>query len=381
MISLKAGIILKKIIRIAVLLILVLILFYVMGNWEKDNKPLESPVKHGSAVPVEDKGIGSAIPQTSRPDEGLSIYIGKSVEEIVENFGEPDRIEPSYYPYDWWVYQKDYQIIVGVTHDGLVNQLYTATDQTNIAPFEMGQSIDDIYRFTIVGSEVDVELDENSYTFSLNSEDMQTRPLIIFQDLFAQLYIDREKGELKGIRFINPETLILHQPYEMTYMGELLVAKPPSSAQLLEGNQTAERQIFEITNLIRKSYRLPELQRDYTLGQFARKHSEMLAFENIGQEETEKIDSLTNRLKLAEIEHKKAGENTAFHYADAIEAVHGWLNSPEHRKVLLGKDFTHMGTGAYGNYFTQTFIKSVADGNDEIEEEDSTPISRGENIE
>lgn len=57
------------------------------------------------------------------------------------------------------------------------------------------------------------------------------------------------------------------------------------------------------------------------------------------------------------------------------------MNSPEHRKVLLGKDFTHMGTGAYGNYFTQTFIKSVADGNDEIEEEDSTPISRGENIE
>ena len=30
------------------------------------------------------------------------------------------------------------------------------------------------YRFTIVGSEVDVMVDENIYTFSLNSEDLQT---------------------------------------------------------------------------------------------------------------------------------------------------------------------------------------------------------------
>lgn len=349
------------------LLIAVLIIFYITGDRTKDNQPLESPVKHGSAIPVEDKGIGSAIPQTSRPDEGLSIYIGKPVADLVAELGEPDRVEPSYYPYDWWIYQKDCQVMVGVTDDGIVNQLYTATEESNIAPFEMGQTIDDIYRFTIVGSEVDVQLEENIYTFSLNSDDMHTRPLIIFQDLFAQLYIDEEEGKLKGIRFIDPETLILHQPYEMTYMGELLVAKPPSSIQQLEVNQTAERQIFELTNLIRSSYQVPVLQSDYTLGQFARKHSEELAFENITQEENEGIEKLTNRLKLAEIEHKKAGENTAFHYVDAIEAVHGWLNSPDHRKVLLGKDFTHVGTGVYGNYFTQTFIKSAMNEKHQIE--------------
>lgn len=360
-IKLKAGILLKHIIRIVILVIVVLLIFYIAENQAKDNKPLESPVKQGTAIPVEDKGIGSAIPQTSRPDEGISIFVGKPVGELIEALGEPDRVEPSYYQYDWWIYQKDHRLMASVTNDGIVNQLYTAADESNVAPFEMAQSIDDIYRFTIVGSEVDVQLDENMYTFSLNSEDMQTRPLIIFQDLYAQLYIDQEEDILKGVRFIDPETLILHQPYEMTYMGELLVSKPPSSIQQLEVNQTAERQIFELTNLIRESYHLPELRSNYALGQFARKHSELLAFENISTEETEKMESLTNRLKLAEIEHKKAGENTAFDYADAIEAVHGWLNSPDHRKVLLGKDFTHLGTGAYGNYFTETFIKSTVD--------------------
>ena len=39
-----------------------------------------------------------------------------------------------------------------------------------------------------------------------------------------------------------------------------------------------------------------------------------------------------------------------------IEAVHGWLNSPAHRNVLLDKDFTHLGIGAYGKYYTQNLI-------------------------
>lgn len=362
-IKLKAGIFLKNLFRTALLCIAVLIAFYIAGNWKKDNEPLEAPVKHGTAIPVENKGVGSAIPQTSRPEDGLSIYIGKQAEELIEEFGEPDRIEPAHYPYDWWIYNTDEQFMVGVSDKGVINQLYTAVEQSNIEPFEIGQNINDIYRFSIVGSEVDVSIGENLYTFSLNSTDLHTRPLIIFQDLYAQLYIDEEEGHLEGIRFIDPETLVLHQPYEMTYMGELLVAKPPSSILQLEVNQTAERQIFELTNLIRSKYQLKELQNDYTLGQFARKNSEQLALEKISQEEMTLNESLTNRLKNAEIEHKKAGENTAIDYADPIEAVHGWLNSPEHKKVLLGKDYTHLGTGAYGNYYTETFIKSTAISN------------------
>lgn len=329
-----------------------------MGNRTPENEPLEAPVKHGTAVPVENKGIGSAIPQTSRPEEGLSIYVGKHVDELVSEFGEPTRIEPSHYHYDWWVYKGEFHLMVGVTHDGMINQLYTGDEPANVAPFEMGQSIEDIYRFAIIGSEVDVNLGENIYTFSLNSNDLHERPLIIYQNLFAQLYIDQEEGRLQGVRFIDPETLVLHQPYEMTYMGELLVSKPLSSTMQLEVNETIKRQLFELTNIIRVKHELTELQSDDALSQFAQENSEQLAFENVVVEEDVKSENLIKRLKNAEIAHKRAGENTAFDYDDAIEAVHGWLNSSVHRKVLLTRDFTHLGTGVYGNYFTQTFIKS-----------------------
>ena len=105
--------------------------------------------------------------------------------------GKPDRIEPSGYGYDWWVYLGDLNFMVGVTEDGKVNQLYTAELSSDVTPFEIGQDIKDIYRFTIVGSEIDVHIDENIYTFSLNSDDLQNRLLIIYEGLYAQLYIDQ----------------------------------------------------------------------------------------------------------------------------------------------------------------------------------------------
>lgn len=359
MTMLKAGIFLKKLIRIAVICFAVLLIFYMVGNRTVENEPLEAPTKNGEAIPMEEKGVGTAIPQTSRPKEGLSTYVGKHIDELIEVYGEPNRIEPSHYHYDWWIFKEDVYLMVGVTHEQIINQLYTGDDQANISPFEMHQGIEDIYRFSIIGSEVDVNIGDNIYTFTLNSEDMHRRPLIIYQDLFAQLYIDEEDGQLQGVRFIDPETLVLQRPYDMTYMGELLVSKPLSSTTQSEANEAIRHQLFELVNFMRTKHQLGELQSTETLDQFAQSNSERLAIEENWEDAEVKHENLLQRLKSAQIEHKKAGENTAFDYDDAIEAVHGWLNSNDHRKTLLTKDYTHMGTGVYGNYFTQTFIKSA----------------------
>jgi len=84
----------------------------------------------------------------------------------------------------------------------------------------------------------------------------------------------------------------------------------------------------------------------------------LFLFPFLATEETQDLENLSHRLDEAMIEHRKAAENIAFDYVDAIEAVHGWLNSSDHRSVLLNKDFTHLGTGSYGNYYTQDFIKA-----------------------
>jgi len=352
----KVGISLKVLVRIAVLLIVVLSFLYYTGNRVKENNLLEAPVKHGTAVPVQNKGLGEVIPQTSRPSTGLSTFVGGSVEDLVKTKGKPDRIEPSSYGYDWWVYLGDERFMAGVTDDSIVNQLYTAGPIADVTPFEIGQDIGEIYRFTIVESEINVNIEENIYTFSLNSEDLQTRLLILYEGLYAQLYIDSVNGELEAVRFIDPITLVLHQPYEMTYMGKLLVASPPSSVDQMEVDRTAERQIFELTNRYRGMHEVPELQHSDELDVLGRAHSEKLALENYLSEKSPAPSSFADRLKAANIEQRKAGENIASDYIDAIEAVHGWHNSPAHRKVLLDESFTHLGVGAYGNVYTQNFV-------------------------
>ena len=170
--------------------------------------------------------------------------------------------------------------MAGVTDDGKVNQLYTSDPSSVVTPFKIGQDIKDIYRFTIVGSEIDIPIGENIYTFSLNGDDLQNRLLIIYKELYAQLYIDHVDGELEAVRFIDPVTLVLHQPYDMTFMGEMLVPPIPSSTMQLEVDRTAERQIFELTNSYRSRHGVAELENDYQLKVVARQHSKKMALGN-----------------------------------------------------------------------------------------------------
>ena len=341
--------------RISALLIVVLLVFYYTNDRVKENKLLESPIKQIAAGPVPNKGVGAAIPQTSRPEKGLSTFVGENTETLVAKMGKPNRIEPSGYGYDWWVYFGDLNFMAGVTDTGKVNQLYTSDPSSAVSPFKIGQDIKDIYRFTIVGSEIDIPIGENIYTFSLNGDDLQNRLLIIYKELYAQLYVDHVDGELEAVRFIDPVTLVLHQPYDMTFMGEMLVPPIPSSTMQLEVDRTAERQIFELTNSYRSRHGVAELENDYKLKDVARQNSKEMALGNFSSESSE-LTNLTDRLKEANIEHRRAGENIASNYVDAIEAVHGWLNSPAHRNVLLDRYFTNIGTGVYGKYYTQSII-------------------------
>lgn len=345
--------------RIIGLLIVVLLIFYYTDNRIKENKLLESPVKHGEAVPVPapNKGVGAPIPQTERPEKGLSTLVGKQVNELTKKFGEPDRIEPSAYGYDWWIYVGDVSLMVGVTEDGRVNQVYSSDVASDLSPYKIGQNLGEIYRFTIVNTEIDVEIDENIFSFSLNSEDVQNRLLIIYNNLYAQLYIDKETGELHAVRFIDPVTLVLHQPYDMTYMGEMLVPPIPSSTMQLEVDRAAEHQIFDLTNSFRKKHEVENLISDVRLSEIAREHSERALLESYSSVELEELNNLSERLKEAMIDHRRAGENVALNYVDPIEAFHGWINSPAHRSVLLNKQFTHVGVGVYGKYYTQNLIQ------------------------
>lgn len=343
--------------KIALLLVILLALFYLMGSRVQENEPLESPVKHGTAIPAPNKEIVEMTAGPKRPESGLSIFVGKPSEKLVNAMGEPDRIEPSAYGYDWWIYSSDVRMMAGVG-EGIVNQVFSADTGSDLSPIVVGQNINEVFRFSIIESEVNVVLNENIYTFTLNSQDLKDRILLKYENLYAQVYVDSEDEIIEGVRFIDPKTLVIHQPYDMEFMGELVTANRPSSTVQMEVDRSMERQIFELTNSYRERHGVGLLNNDYWLSLLAQNHSKDMAIENYFSHESPSAGNLSERLKSFEIEHKKAGENIAANYVDAIEAVHGWLNSPAHRSVLLDPEATDIGTGAYGKYYTQVLVKS-----------------------
>jgi uncharacterized protein YkwD len=256
------------------------------------------------------------------------------------------------------VYSKDIHMMVGVEDSGTINQVFSADKESDVTPLAIGQNINEVFRFSIIESEIDVKLDENIYTFTLNSQDLKDRILLKYENLYAQIYVDADNGIVKGVRYISPKTLVIHQPYDMEFIGDLVTVPQPSSTTQMEVDRSMERQIFELTNIYREHHGVTPLENDYWLSLLAQNHSKDMAIENYFSHESPSAGNLSERLKSLGIEHKKAGENIAANYVDAIEAVHGWLNSPAHRSVLLDSDATDIGTGAYGKYYTQVLIRT-----------------------
>lgn len=349
----------KVLVRILIVLAIILTVFLYSDQSVKENDLLKAPNSSGQAIPQVNLQPPSGEDTIPRPSSGLSTMVGKKTKVLVSEFGDPDRIEPSAYGYNWWVYNQTNSkfMMIGVLDD-TINQVYIAGEELDASPFEIMQSIDDLYRFTIVQSEISVQIGLNTYTFTISDEDVTNRILVEFDGLYAQIYIDREDKEIEAIRFTDPKTLVLHQPYEMVYKGDYLAPEVPSTTLQKEIDEANERQIFDLTNLYRPRHGIGIVEKEDALGLVARKHSEDMALQNYFSHESPDYGDLGDRLEEAQIIYMAAGENIASNYYDSAEVVHGWLNSPDHRETLLKKEFTHLGSGAFGKYYTQNFVQS-----------------------
>ncbi|WP_235872196.1 CAP domain-containing protein [Siminovitchia acidinfaciens] len=284
--------------------------------------------------------------------------IGSPVKELVEAYGEPDRKDPSAYGYEWWIYNEklDSYMQAGI-QNGKVVTIYAVGRELDISPFKTDQSIEDIYRSTILETEIVVNAQEGTYRFELSEEDLNIRPLIQLGDIFAQLSIDKFTGSLFSVRFLDKKTLISHRPYELVYRGDLNDPKDPDENDWRPIERGSEKQIFDITNIFRMKFDLTPLRWDEEVAEVAYGHSKDMSENDYFAHDSPVFGDLSKRLKHGDIHFQTAGENIAAEYIDGPAAVEGWLNSENHRKALLEKDFTLIGVGVYKKQYTQNFIK------------------------
>ncbi len=355
----------KTLFRILIVLTFLAIIFFYSST--SDNyEPLEGPNSTSQIIPKTNSEQDITEDSLPRPAEGLSTLIGQSSKELVKLYNEPARLDKSAYGYEWWIYnQNPSQFMMFAVAGGIVTQVYTNAEDLDIRPYKIGQSLEDIYSMTIIESEVNATINDNIYTFTMSEDDMNTRILTKFDNIFAQLYIDSETGLLSGIRFMDTRTLVIHRPYEMSFVGELLSPPSPTSYLIEESNKSNAVQLYDLLNVFRVNNDLPILSDHAAVSLVAMEHSEDMYTQSYLSHDSPTKGSLNERLDNEEIEYKNAEENIATSYIDSIEAVHGWLNSTTHRKYMLDEAYTSVGSGAFVNYYTQIFIEEEIN---EIEE-------------
>lgn len=290
-----------------------------------------------------------------RPKSGISTYIGQSVEQVVKQFKQPHRINKTPYGYEWWIYnQYELYMMFGVK-DGVVNQVYTNSTAYDIAPYTMYMSDDEIYRMTIIEGEITVELDDNIYLYTMNDYDLKYRMLVRFEDVYAQLYLDAKQKKLVGVRFMDGETVVAHQPYEMQFIGTLNEVEPLLFSE--EVNYANGQLFYELTNVFRLKEKMPAFKLSNSLSQFAKSHSRDMFEGQFVSHESPTHGSLKERAQQLELTYEEIDEIIATGFYDAIEAVHSLVNSEKHRDVLLNEKYTDIGVGVKERYYTQVLIE------------------------
>jgi uncharacterized protein YkwD len=359
--SSKEGFKLRIIIRTVVIFFIIFIsytLFIYFGQYTPSEQHEEENVQISNEELSKEKEAVTKDETANLPADGILSLMNKSSEEITALFGEPDRIDPSAYDYDWWIYEQanDKYIQIGILDQKVVT-VYGIGSEVNAKPFKIGQPVQEVFKIAPVSPSLSLEYAGNSYRFEFSEEDMNTRPTVKLGDVFVQLYIDKFDGILSSIRVLDSETFIKQRSYEVTYRGELIEAKENSEEKWEKIESGSEQQILSITNVIRTRHGIPLVKWDDVTSQVAFLHSEDMKLNNYFSHESPTEGTLVDRLAEFNVKYEMAGENIAAQYVDGIAASEGWLNSKGHREALLNEEFTHLGVGVDGLYYTQNFIK------------------------
>ena len=136
------------------------------------------------------------------------------------------------------------------------------------------------------------------------------------------------------------------------------------SGASLEEIKHLEQECFAEVNKCRKSHGIAALELDDELLAVAREYSRRMADERFFSHTDGEGKTVRERLARAGIRWRSVGENIASSkgYVNPVAvAMHGWLESPGHRRNILDSGFRLAAVGAWISrdgavYFTQVFI-------------------------
>lgn len=152
------------------------------------------------------------------PVTGFEHYIGNPIDAYVERHGEPNRIGPSGSGGEWWIYgseQQDY-VQVEVKND-IIQSLFVLGKNVNTGSLRVGMTRENVYDETALAKIFSFDVDGTPYHLTLYDKEREMFPLIKFENnSFVMLFFHPDTGEIYGLRYLSPETLLHTNYYHVT---------------------------------------------------------------------------------------------------------------------------------------------------------------------
>ncbi|WP_440895803.1 SafA/ExsA family spore coat assembly protein [Amphibacillus sp. Q70] len=119
-----------------------------------------------------------------------------------------------------------------------------------------------------------------------------------------------------------------------------------------------EHIVIQLVNQERVENGLNELRPDEQLSKVARLKSADMLENNYFSHTSPSYGLPFEMIQGFDIQYDQTATNIARGQQTPHEVFRGWMNTPEHREIILG-DFSHIGVGYVedGKYWTQMFIK------------------------
>lgn len=262
------------------------------------------------------------------------INIDDQVGKLTFLLGKPNRIDPSEYKFNWYIYNRNYAeySMYGVL-DGKIVALFSSSKNGWSLPdgITTGLTLGTVQKkLTAVSDEV---TKDSHYAYTAGG----TR---------TTLFIDtQDKDRIAGI---------LQQKTSLTKLAVSARNNEPFRDAL-------ELQLFDLANAERASRGISALQWDKLAGAAARSHSENMRDKQFFSHKNLDDKTPFDRMKAKGVTFQTAAENIAAGFDNSILTHYTLLNSVSgHRETLLNGKLTRLGTGVaigghYQIYYTQDF--------------------------
>lgn len=119
---------------------------------------------------------------------------------------------------------------------------------------------------------------------------------------------------------------------------------------------SVENEVLNLVNSERSKQGLRPLTLNWELSRVAKIKSKDMSDNRYFSHQSPTYGSPFDMMRNFGISYRSAGENIAMGQKTSTQVMRDWMNSSGHRANILSSNFTELGVGKYGTYWTQQFI-------------------------